>query len=134
MNIGEVAKLTGLSAKSIRLYEEKKLIQQPSRTEAGYREYSQKHIQQLVLISRAKNAGFSLLECKEFVQLAENPKRMSKQVKGHAEQKLKEVELKIQQLEEIRKQLELWVSSCPGNEGSACPIMDDLTHNKKTDN
>ncbi|CAM4371202.1 Cu(I)-responsive transcriptional regulator [Vibrio agarivorans] len=128
MNIGEVAKLTGLTAKSIRLYEEKGLILPPSRSESGYRDYSDKHIQQLILVARAKTAGFSLVECKEFVQLAENPNRTSKQVRAHAEEKLKEVETKIQQLEAIRSQLQAWVMSCPGDEGSECPIMDDLTH------
>ena len=73
MNIGAVAKLTGLSSKSIRMYEDKGIISSPARSDSGYREYSDKHIQELNLVSRAKNAGFSLQECKEFVQLAHNP-------------------------------------------------------------
>lgn len=128
MNIGEVAKLTGLTAKSIRLYEEKGLILPPTRTEGGYRDYGEKQIQQLTLVARAKAAGFSLIECKEFVQLAENPHRTSKQVKAHALEKLDEVEKKIRHLEEIRAQLKAWVVSCPGDEGSECPIIDELTH------
>jgi len=38
MNIGAVAKLTGLSSKSIRLYEDKGIISPPARRVSGYRE------------------------------------------------------------------------------------------------
>ncbi|CAE6955270.1 transcriptional regulators [Vibrio sp. B1FIG11] len=54
MNIGAVAKLTGLSSKSIRMYEDKGIISSPARSDSGYREYSEKHIQELNLVSRAK--------------------------------------------------------------------------------
>ncbi|WP_114783567.1 Cu(I)-responsive transcriptional regulator [Vibrio tetraodonis] len=127
MNIGAVSKLTGLSSKSIRLYEEKGVISPPSRSDAGYREYHDQHIQELNLVSRAKNAGFSLQECKEFVQLAQNPKRTSRAVKQKAQQKLNEVEVKISQLQEIQQQLTSWINACPGDEGSQCPIIEELT-------
>lgn len=127
MNIGAVSKLTGLSSKSIRLYEEKGLISCPDRSDAGYREYSDQHVQELNLISRAKNAGFSLHECKEFVELAHNPNRKSSEVKAKAQEKLLEVEIKIRELKEIERQLKQWVSTCPGDSGSQCPIIEDLT-------
>lgn len=127
MNIGAVSKQTGLSSKSIRLYEDKGLITPPQRSGSGYREYSPQHVQQLNLISRAKNAGFSLLECKEFVQLASNPNRKSSEVKAKTREKLKEVESKIRELKEIESQLKEWLSACPGDSGSHCPILEDLT-------
>ena len=126
MNIGEAAKLTNLSTKSIRLYEDKKLITPPSRSESGYREYRDLHIHELNMISRAKNAGFSLVECKEFVELAHNPNRKSREVKEKTREKLKEVENKIRELKEIEKQLNSWISSCPGDEGNQCPIIEEL--------
>lgn len=127
MNIGEVATLTGLSSKSIRLYEDKGIITPPHRSESGYREYSAQHLQELNLVSRAKNAGFSLIECKEFVQLARNPERKSSEVKAKAQEKLQEVELKIRQLKEIEHQLQQWIDACPGDSSSCCPIIEDLT-------
>ncbi|EDP59354.1 Cu(I)-responsive transcriptional regulator [Vibrio sp. AND4] len=127
MNIGMVAKLTGLSAKSIRMYEDKGIISAPARSDSGYREYSSKHVQELNLVFRAKNAGFSLQECKEFVQLAHNPTRKSSEVKARTMDKLHEVEQKIAHLVEMKKQLESWVSSCPGDAKSRCPIIDELT-------
>ena len=51
---------------------------------------------------------------------------MKSQIK-FAEEKLKEVEVKIKQLREIERQLQQWVSACPGNSDSKCPIIEDLT-------
>ncbi len=127
MNIGAISEMTGLSSKSIRMYEEKGIITPPPRSESGYREYSDHHIQELNLVSRAKNAGFSLQECKEFVQLAQNPNRKSSDVKARTIDKLNEVEEKIAHLLEIKQQLESWVSACPGDADSRCPIIDELT-------
>ncbi|MCL9780867.1 Cu(I)-responsive transcriptional regulator [Vibrio sp. S4M6] len=127
MNIGVVSKMTGLSSKSIRLYEEKGVITPPYRSDAGYREYSESHIQELNLVARAKSAGFSLAECKEFVQLANDPSRQSSEVKGRAKEKLEEISTRIRQLTEIRDQLTQWVDACPGDGNADCPIIDELT-------
>lgn len=126
MNISQVAKLTALSAKSIRLYEEKGLISAPIRTANGYRTYNQSHIDDLLVIARAKRVGFTLDECKSLVCLANDPTRTSAEVKMKAQQKLTEVNRKLAELTEIKQQLELWVSKCPGNHDASCPIIDDL--------
>ncbi|MFW7523426.1 Cu(I)-responsive transcriptional regulator [Vibrio ostreicida] len=127
MNIGSVAKLTGLSSKSIRFYEKKGIISSPARSDSGYREYNHHHVAELKLVSRAKNAGFALAECKEFVELANDPRRTSREVKARAEEKLKEIQVKICELKEMEGQLKQWVSACPGDENSQCPIIEDLT-------
>lgn len=127
MNISEVAKLTGLTAKSIRLYEEKGLITPPSRGDNSYRQYSRSHVEELELIGRAKRVGFSLEECKALVNLAHDPTRKSAAVKAKAQEKLIQVKAKLQELEQIKQQLEQWIDECPGNDSSECPIIDDLT-------
>ncbi len=126
MNISEVANKTGLTAKSIRLYEEKGLITPPHRLENGYRDYGHQHINDLMLIARCKRVGFSLDECKAMLILANDPTRHSFAVKEKAQQKLLNVEQKLKELTEIKQQLEVWIKECPGDEGSDCPIIDDL--------
>ncbi|WED21014.1 Cu(I)-responsive transcriptional regulator [Vibrio sp. JC009] len=126
MNISQIATLTNLSAKSIRLYESKGVITPPSRSENGYRQYGEQHIEELKVVARARRAGFSLEECKSLVELANNSNRTSAEVKQKAEHKLAEVEGKIAELMEIKAQLENWIQACPGDQNSACPIMDDL--------
>lgn len=126
MNISEVAKRTGLTAKSVRLYEEKGLIQPPLRSENGYRNYGQSHVDDLLLIARCKRVGFTLDECKAMLALANDPERSSSAVKERAQVKLKQVTLKLQELTLIKEQLDAWIRECPGDENSECPIIDDL--------
>ena len=126
-NIGKVCEITQLSPKSVRLYEEKGLITKPSRSQSGYREYSNEHVEQLKLIARAKSAGSYLTECKEFVTLASNPNRKSSEVKEKTQRKLEEVQEKIEHLKKIQEQLIQWLDACPGNTESHCPIIDELT-------
>ncbi len=52
MNISDVAKITGLTSKAIRFYEEKGLVTPPMRSENGYRTYTQQHLNELTLLRR----------------------------------------------------------------------------------
>lgn len=61
MDIGEVAKVSGLPASTLRFYEEKGLIQ-PSGRNGLRRLFSAKVVERLALISLGRNAGFSLDE------------------------------------------------------------------------
>lgn len=61
MFIGEVSKITKLSVKAIRLYEEKGLIVAPKR-KGVYRIYTEEHLEVLNLISEAKELGLTLAE------------------------------------------------------------------------
>lgn len=59
MYIGEVSKITGLSIKAIRLYEEKGLIRTLPRS-GRYRIYNKTDIEILTLIAEAKSLGVTL--------------------------------------------------------------------------
>ncbi|MCW4445717.1 Cu(I)-responsive transcriptional regulator [Vibrio splendidus] len=130
MNISEAAKLTNLSTKSIRLYEDKGVITAPLRSENGYRTYGVKQIKELGIVAKARSAGFSLDECRALVELADNPCRESADVKAKALSKLEEVNQKIEDLLAIQKTLKEWVEQCPGDSNSHCPIIDSLVEKK----
>ena len=130
MNISEAAKLTNLSTKSIRLYEDKGVITAPFRSENGYRSYDKKQIKELGIVAKARSAGFSLDECRALVELADNPCRESADVKSKALSKLEEVNKKIEDLLAIQKTLKEWVEQCPGDSNSHCPIIDSLVEKK----
>ncbi|MEZ9359455.1 Cu(I)-responsive transcriptional regulator [Vibrio cyclitrophicus] len=130
MNISEAAKLTNLSTKSIRLYEDKGVISVPLRSDNGYRSYDKKQIKELGIVAKARSAGFSLDECRALVELADNPCRESADVKAKAQSKLNEVNRKIEDLLVIQKTLVEWVEQCPGDSNSHCPIIDSLVEKK----
>ncbi|MDP5252848.1 MULTISPECIES: Cu(I)-responsive transcriptional regulator [unclassified Vibrio] len=126
MLISEVAEKTGLSSKSIRLYEQKKIISAPLRNDAGYRIYQHKHLEQLQLIANAKKMGFGLEQCKQLITLAENPDRASREVKQHAIDKLNQIRAQIEQWQSMADTLSSWVEQCPGDDQSQCPIIERM--------
>ncbi|MCL1127928.1 MerR family transcriptional regulator [Shewanella surugensis] len=60
MKIGELAKLSGVAAHTIRFYETKGLLPKASRNVNGYRHYNNESVQRLATIQCAKRLGFSL--------------------------------------------------------------------------
>jgi len=62
MNIGELAKRTGLTSSRIRFYESAGLLKAVDRRPNGYRTYPQQAVLVLELIATAQKAGFSLEE------------------------------------------------------------------------
>jgi len=125
MNIGEVAELSGLPAKTIRYYEDIGLVD-PERRQNGYRQYSQNDLHTLRFLQRARSLGFSIEQCRELLSLYEDHDRASSDVKSIAQAHLKEVEAKLIELSSMRTVLEHLVGTCRGDDRPDCPIMDDL--------
>lgn len=62
MKIGELAQRTGVSASTIRYYEDQGVLPKPKRQASGYRIYDDHSIQKLMLIRYSLQLGFSLQE------------------------------------------------------------------------
>ena len=75
MRIGEVARRTGLTAKTLRYYENLGLLPAPPRTQAGYRTYDTDHLERLHLIRGLQQAGLSLSEIGTVLPIAERARR-----------------------------------------------------------
>jgi DNA-binding transcriptional MerR regulator len=60
--IGEVAERVGLSLRTVRYYEEQGLVVPEARTEGGFRLYTERQIERLLLVKKMKPLGFSLDE------------------------------------------------------------------------
>lgn len=70
--IEQVAARTGLTKRTLRYYEEIGLLSPPTRTEGGYRLYSEEDVAQLERIKRLRDLlGFSLAEIREIAQAEE---------------------------------------------------------------
>ena len=62
MNIGEVAKRSGLPAKTIRFYEDIGLVEPQARRANGYRDFDQRDLHELRFVARARSLGFGKRE------------------------------------------------------------------------
>lgn len=69
MHIGEVAERTGLSLRTIRHYDEVKLLPPSGRTEGGFRLYTESDVQRLVHIRRIAPLGFTLEETTDILRI-----------------------------------------------------------------
>lgn len=125
-NIGDAAKASGVSAKMIRHYEAIGLTQAARRSESGYREYSERDVQELQFIHRGRALGFSLEQIGELLALWRDKRRASADVRALAQRHIDELDRKIGELEAMRRTLERLAASCHGDERSDCPILDDL--------
>jgi len=126
MIIGDVARKSGVSAKMIRYYEQIGLIPPPGRTDSGYRVYAERDVHTLRFIRRARDLGFSVDQLSELLALWSDRHRASAEVKRIALEHIAELELKIQELQEMREALVHLAKHCHGDDRPDCPIIDDL--------
>jgi MerR family copper efflux transcriptional regulator len=126
MNIGQAAHLSGVSAKTIRYYESIGLIPEASRTESGYRTYSDKDVETLRFIHHSRNLGFSVKDVSMLLDLWRDRNRASANVKALALAHVAEVDRKIEELRSIRDTLLHLTQRCHGDDRPDCPILEEL--------
>jgi DNA-binding transcriptional MerR regulator len=107
LKIGDLARITGLSIKTIRYYERRRLLEPPSRTEAGYRLYGSEEVARLQCIQRAKLLGLTLEEIRELAELAAscNKGEIVPRLEEVLEAKLLETERKLEEPSAFRENL-----------------------------
>lgn len=127
MNIGEVAKGSGINAKLIRHYESIGIIPKAQRNESGYRIYTESDVYVLAFVKRARGLGFSMKEIKKLVGLWRNKSRNSSDVKALALFHVTEMEQKIVELELLVKTLRYLAQTCHGDQRPECPILNNLS-------
>ena len=108
ITIGQAAKSTGMAAKTIHFYEEVGVLPAPTRTAAGYRQYTDEGVQQLLFVGRARALGLSLRQLKELTATLDGARRgpgrarVREVVRAH----LSAVQGRITELRSLERQLE----------------------------
>jgi MerR family copper efflux transcriptional regulator len=125
MNIGQAAVQSGLPVKTIRYYEDIGLVN-ATRSENGYRKFSDVDVHKLRFLQRARGLGFSVEDCRALLSLYEDKHRASAEVKSIAANHLHAIEAKIAELQNLRRTLAHLVDHCAGDDRPDCPIIDDL--------
>ena len=103
--IGDVAKRTGVSAPTIRYYEEIGLLPSPTRSGAGYRRYTETTIEEVQFIRKAQALGFSLDEISTILQLSRSGQAPCAHVLSLAHEHLAAVDERLRQLRAFRRRL-----------------------------
>lgn len=126
MNIGEAAQAAGVTAKMIRYYESIGLIGEATRTDAGYRQYTDNDIHTLRFIKRSRDLGLSVERIRTLLALWQDKTRKSADVKKLAHQYMAELDEDIRKLQSIREQLQWMAQCCRGDQRPDCPIIENL--------
>ena len=125
-NIGQAAKMTGVSAKMIRHYESIGLVPAAQRTYANYRVYGQDAIHTLNFVKRARHLGFALKDIAVLLNLWQDRARASAEVKALAASHIDGLDQRMAELRAMRETLTHLVRNCRGDDRPDCPILDGL--------
>jgi DNA-binding transcriptional MerR regulator len=121
MDIGEVSKKSGISTSALRYYEEMGLIK-PNDRKGLRRQYPEKVLETLALITLAKQAGFQL---DELPGLFKNRGGVFSIDRVELKKKSLEIEHRIKQLEAARSGL-IHASECKAPSHLECPKFQTL--------
>jgi DNA-binding transcriptional MerR regulator len=90
-------------------YERLGLLPKPSRTPAGYRQYSDGVVNRLTLVRNAQRFGFSLLEIAAFLRVREAGGKPCHDVRAAAQRMLTAIDQQIDALVETRREMRMTI-------------------------
>ena len=123
--IGQLAAHVDVNVETVRYYQRRGLIAQPSRPARGARRYSSADAQRLRFIKGAQRFGFNLREVKHLLRLL-TPVSCNK-TRALAEAKLESIDQRIRELRTLRKEFARLLTACHRNaDESRCPIIERL--------
>ena len=129
MNIGKASKLSELTVKAVRYYDNIGLVKPHQNIFSGYREYNEEDILKLKFVGKDRKFNFSIHECRELLSLYEDKNRTSKEVKKITLEKISQIDSKLKDLKDLRNELSFLASNCHGDDKPNCPILDELSKN-----
>jgi len=105
MKIGELARTAGVSTKAIRYYESIGVLDEPARTDSGYRSYGPAAIERLDFVKQAQSSGLALAEIKSILEIKDQGGQTCEHTKAVLRRHLDELDAKIVELEAARVEL-----------------------------
>ncbi len=120
LTIGKLAAAGGVGVETIRFYQRKGLLDQPTR-DGGIRRYGTDDVRRLQFIRQAQAAGFTLAEIKELLDLDASDDRG--RVRELARARIAALGGKIQELKQARDALQRLAQECAEGSAGPCPIL-----------
>lgn len=129
--IGVLAKAAGVTAPTIRYYEEIKLIPPARRSLAGHRHYTRVDVERLTFIRRCRDFGFGLDDVRLLSALSVSPDKDCGEVRDIAARHLASVRDHLVEIRCLEKQLQKFVETCNsiccGGPAPDCLSLAELT-------
>lgn len=124
--ISKLADAAEVGVETIRFYERRGLLRQPSKGRTSFREYAKDDIGRVQFIKRAQEIGFTLNEIKELLSLEKNSKVRCTDLKNRVDEKITEVDQKLINLKQMKASLQKLSNACEKGAASVreCKISD----------
>ena len=127
LTIGSVAAAAGVNVETIRFYQRKGLLPEPTKPYGGIRRYAGVDVERLRFVKAAQRLGFSLDEVAGLLTLDDGTH--CDEARDLAEQKLADVRARLTDLRRIESVLKTLVNSCQARHGTvSCPLIASLQH------
>ena len=127
LKIGQVSVQSDLPVKTIRFYEERGLIQAAKRTSGGFRLFEPSVLTRLSFIRQSQALGLSLSDIQGILGIADSGQRPCKNVRHKFQEKIVEIDERIQQLTKLKGQLQILIEEADQREtldADYCPIIE----------
>ena len=125
LSIGKLAQAAGVSVETIRYYQRRGLLDQPTKPLGGNRSYTSKHIKRVRFIKRTQALGFTLAEVNTLLAL--DSIGLCGDTRDMVLQKSALIDRKIAELTSLRDVLDGLAQQCGSEKpDSTCPIIDVL--------
>lgn len=125
LTIGTLAKASGVGVETIRFYQRKGLLPEPTKPLGGIRRYGVEAADRLRFVKAAQQLGFSLDEVADLLRLDDGTH--CSEARRLAEGKLVDVQAKLAHLHRIESALMTVIGRCGVAKGRvACPLIASL--------
>jgi DNA-binding transcriptional MerR regulator len=128
LRIGEVAGRSGVGVETLRFYERSRLLDQPARTENGYRLYGEEVLERLAFIKRAQALGFSLDEIGRVIAEKRAGRTPCAEVREIVRRRLRELDERMAQMRRYRREVAAALAEWDKigeSEGHICGLIED---------
>jgi DNA-binding transcriptional MerR regulator len=118
---GEVARRAGVNVETLRYYQRRGLLPEPTRMPGGHRRYDEETVRFLCAVKEAQAAGFTLAEIEDYLKVVRRGRMPASQaLRVRAAAKIGQIDARIARLRRMRDELAR-IAGC------ACESLDHCT-------
>ncbi|KAA0973090.1 heavy metal-responsive transcriptional regulator [Paeniglutamicibacter gangotriensis] len=120
MRIGETAAAAGMTAKTLRFYEDRGLLPAVGRAPNGYRDYAQETVSRLEFIRRGRTAGLTLAQIGDILSVRDIGQAPCVHVRDLLAQQLHDLDARIAELTALRATVAEFHDAATAGDPAAC--------------
>ena len=121
LTIARAADAAAVGVETIRYYERRGLIPQPTQKIGAYRRYDSKHVARIRFIKRAQELGFTLEEVESLLELEDGTNRTK--IQQIASARLEQIRERVRALKRMERTLSHLLDHCHAGATIRCPII-----------